>query len=53
MIRLRLPNITATTTSGQVAQLVNYLRQLVTDLNAVIDEIENIQTGGKNNADQR
>lgn len=49
MTRLRLPNITSNTTSGQVAQIVKYLRQLVTDLNAVIDEIENIQTGGKNN----
>lgn len=49
MIRLRLPNITATNTGGQVVQIIKYLRQLVTDLNAVLDEIEMNQTGGTNN----
>lgn len=49
MIRLRLPNITATTTGGQLAQIIKYLRQMVTDINAVLDEIEMNQTGGMNN----
>ena len=49
MIRLRLPNITATNTGGQIVQIIKYLRQLVTDINAVLDEIEMNQTGGMNN----
>jgi hypothetical protein len=40
MTRLRLPNITARTPEEQVQQLVTFLRQLVNDLNTVIDEIE-------------
>ena len=47
MIRLRLPNITAPTPEGQIQQLVTYLRQLVNDLNTVIDEIEIAQAGGE------
>lgn len=50
MMRLRLPNITETTVTGQVAQIIRYLRQLVTDINAVLDEIEKNRTGGMNNA---
>lgn len=49
MIRLRLPNITATNTGGQIVQIIKYLRQLVTDINAVLDEIEMNQMGGTNN----
>lgn len=48
MIRLRLPNITARTPEEQIQQVVAYLRQLVNDLNTVIDEIE-LKTGGANN----
>ena len=48
MIRLRLPNITARTPEEQIQQVVSYLRQLVNDLNTVIDEIE-LKTGGENN----
>ena len=48
MTRLRLPNITARTPEEQVQQLVTFLRQLVNDLNTVIDEIE-LRTGGDNN----
>lgn len=40
MIRLRLPNITEKTLPGQIAQIIRYLRQLVTDINIVLDEIE-------------
>lgn len=47
MIRMRLPSITARTPEEQIQQLTAYLRQLVNDLNAVIDEIE-IKTGGEN-----
>jgi hypothetical protein len=48
MTRLRLPSITARTPEDQIQQLVTYLRQLVNDLNAVIDEIE-MKTGGETN----
>jgi hypothetical protein len=48
MTRLRLPSITARTPEEQIQQLVTYLRQLVNDLNTVIDEIE-MKTGGENN----
>ena len=47
MIRLRLPSITARTPEDQIQQVATYLRQLVNDLNAVIDEIE-MKTGGEN-----
>ena len=49
MTRLRLPSITARTPEEQIQQLVTYLRQLVNDLNAVIDEIEIAQNGGNAN----
>lgn len=49
MTRMRLPNITATNTEGKVDQVVTYLRQLVNDLNALIDEIEAKQNGGNGN----
>lgn len=48
MTRLRLPNITARTPEEQIQQLVTFLRQLVNDLNTVIDEIE-LRAGGDNN----
>ena len=48
MTRLRLPSITARTPEEQIQQLVTYLRQLVNDLNTVIDEIA-MKTGGENN----
>lgn len=49
MTRMRLPNITAPNTDGKVDQVVAYLRQLVNDLNALIDEIEVTTNGGSNN----
>lgn len=48
MTRLRLPNITGRTPEEQNQQIVAFLRQLVNDLNRVIDEIE-LKTGGENN----
>ena len=48
MTRLRLPSITARTPEEQIQQLVTYLRQLVNDLNTVIDDIE-MKTGGETN----
>ena len=49
MMRFRLPNITAQTPERQVEQIVAFLRQLVNDLNAVLEEIEMNQNGGANN----
>lgn len=49
MIRLRLPNITAPTATEKVDQIVAFLRQMVNDINALIDEIEMNQNGGNNN----
>lgn len=48
MKRLRLPNITAHKPEEQIQQLVAYLRYMVNEINAVIDEIE-LRTGGANN----
>lgn len=48
MTRLRLPNITGRKPEEQTQQIVAYLRQMVNDLNAVIDEIE-LKLGGENN----
>ena len=47
MTRLRLPNLTASTTAQQVRQLAAYLRDMVQQLNAALEEIERI-TGGEN-----
>ena len=49
MMRLRLPNITARTPEEQVQQIVAFLRQMVNELNAALDEIELKQAGGANN----
>jgi hypothetical protein len=43
-----LPNITGRTPEEQNQQIVAYLRQLVNDLNAILDEIA-LKTGGENN----
>lgn len=48
MNRLRLPNITGRTPEEQNQQIVAYLRQLINDLNAILDEIA-LKTGGENN----
>ena len=48
MIRLRLPSITDPTPEGQIRQITAFLRQLVNELNAALDEIE-AKTGGENN----
>ena len=48
MIRLRLPNIPARKPEEQIQQMAAFLRQLVNELNAVIDEIE-AKTGGETN----
>ena len=48
MTRLRLPSITGRTPAERTQQVVEFLRQLVNELNAVLDEIE-LKTGGENN----
>ena len=48
MIGLRLPNITAATPQEQTRQITAFLRQLVTELNAVLEELDG-KTGGHTN----
>lgn len=45
MRRLRLPGITAATTEGQIRQIVSFLRLLVEELNAALDEMEGEKYG--------
>lgn len=40
MNKLRLPNITAPTAAGQIAQIIAYLRQMATELNLALEELE-------------
>ena len=44
MADLRLPNITATTTEGQLSQLKSYLYQLTNQLNFALKSAESIET---------
>lgn len=44
MVDLRLPNITATTTEGQIAQVRSYLTQLTEQLNFAFNSISNGET---------
>lgn len=44
-IDIRLPNITAPTTEGQMAQMQSYMHQLVEQLNWALNTVSNAQSG--------
>ena len=48
-IDIRLPNITATNTSGQVAQLQSYMYQMVQQLNWALNTINSAESGDTSN----
>lgn len=45
MIDIRLPNITATTEAGKMAQMQSYMHQLVEQLNWALNTVESAQSG--------
>jgi hypothetical protein len=48
-IDIRLPNITATTTEGQVSQMQSYMHQLVEQLNWALASVDNAIQGNTSN----
>ena len=48
-IDIRLPNINAPTTEGQVAQMQSYMHQLVEQLNWALNTVGNAQSGNTSN----
>ena len=48
-IDIRLPNITAPTTEGQMAQMQSYMHQLVEQLNWALNTVSNAQSGDASN----
>lgn len=48
-IDIRLPNITAPTTEGQMAQMQSYMHQLVEQLNWALNTVGNAQSGDASN----
>jgi hypothetical protein len=48
-IDIRLPNINAPTTEGQVAQMQSYMHQLVEQLNWALNTVDNAQNGNASN----
>lgn len=48
-INIRLPNITATTTEGQMSQMQSYMHQLVEQLNWALASVDNALQGNTSN----